>query len=311
MCPGIDDAGAQEDSVLRQQVGYLSRQGDDDVGNNVGQHQRVALLSNLSGQSGITEYVSGPNRVAILANAVEGGVFIGHIHCLGVDVHRQGVAGSQYQGGDGQDAAAAAQIQHGVPGFGVGLNPLQTQLGGGVRAGTEGETGIEVEGHPAVGHGIVLFPLGHHIQPLPDGERLVVLLPAVGPVVVIERSHRILTVQSMGVLGQLSTAVSVVGDVELDPGDSLHAVQQLLVHIVPVLPVLLQKLLELRLVLNDQSGHTGGGELSRHLVQPIGGGVDGDLQPLCICHVFLPFRQGRRPWTPPAFSKKRGKNFCA
>ena len=259
MCPGIDDAGAQEDSVLRQQVGHLSRQGDDDVGNNVGQHQRVALLSNLSGQSGITEHVSGPNRVAVLANAVEGGVFISYIHRLGIDVHRQSMACAQHQGGNGQNAAAAAQVQNSVSGLGVGLHTLQTQLSRGVGTGAEGEPGIEIERHPAVGDRILLLPLGDNIQPLTDGERLVVLLPAVGPVVVAERSHRVLAVQTMGVLGQLSTAVSVVGDVELDPGNSLHAVQQLLVHIVPVLPVLLQKLLELRLVLNDQSGHSGGG----------------------------------------------------
>ena len=102
----------------------------------------IALLGQLGGQALVGDDVARHHGIPVLADAVEGGVFIGHVHRLGVDVHGHGPAGPQAQGGDGQDAAAAAQVQDGLAGDGVGLHPLQTQLGGGVGAGAEGEAGV-------------------------------------------------------------------------------------------------------------------------------------------------------------------------
>ena len=199
----------------------------------------IALLGQLGGQALVGDDVARHHGIPVLADAVEGGVFIGHIHRLGVDIHGHGVAGPQTQGGNGEDAAAAAQVQHGPAGEGVGLHPLQTQLGGGVGAGAEGEAGVQIQGAAALGHGLVPLPLGHHIQSVPDCQGLVIFLPAIGPVVVAQGGDGVLKAQTVGVPLQLGVSVGIVGDIELHPGDPPHPVQQLLVHIVPVLAVLL------------------------------------------------------------------------
>ena len=288
MSAGVDDAGAQEHPILRQQSGDLSGQGDDHVGHDVGQHQMIALTGQLGGQRPVGEDISRPDGIAVPADAVEGGILIGHIHRFGVDVHRGGGAGTQAQSSDGEDAAAAAQVQHGPAGEGVLLHPLQAELGGRVGAGAEGEAGVEVQGAAALWNGLIPHPLGHYIEAPADLQRFIVLLPAVRPIVVRQGGDGVLRVQATCVLLQLDPAGPVVGDVELHPGDAPHPVHQLLVHIVPVLPVLLQKLLELPLILDDQPGHARGGQLGGHLVQAVRGGVDGHFQPFDLVHGDAP-----------------------
>ena len=212
---GVDDAGAQEHPILRQQSGDLSGQGDDHVGHDVGQHQMIALPGQPGGQALVGDDVARHHGIPVLADAVEGGVFIGHIHRLGVDVHGHGVAGPQAQGGNGEDAAAAAQVQHGPAGEGVGLHPLQTQLGGGVGAGAEGEAGVEVQGAAALWNGLIPHPLGHYIEAPADLQRFIVLLPAVRPIVVRQGGDGVLRVQATCVLLQLDPAVY---DAALDLG---------------------------------------------------------------------------------------------
>ena len=190
-------------------------------------------------QSPVGEHIPRPDGIALPPDPVEGGVLIGHIHRLGINVHRRGPLCPQHQGRDGQDAAAAAQVQHPVSLPGMGLHPLQTQLGGGVGPRPEGEPRVQIEGDPSLGDRLLPLPLGDHIEAFSDGQRFIVLLPAVRPVVVHQGSGGVLTLQAPGVPLQLGPAVRIVGDIELHPGDPPHPVQQLLVHIVPILAVLL------------------------------------------------------------------------
>ena len=88
---GVDDAGAQEHPILRQQSGDLSGQGDDHVGHDVGQHQMIALTGQLGGQRPVGEDISRPDGIAVPADAVEGGILIGHIHRFGVDIDPKAV----------------------------------------------------------------------------------------------------------------------------------------------------------------------------------------------------------------------------
>ena len=125
--------------------------------------------------------------------------------------------------------------------------------------GAEGEAGVEVEGDPSRRDGLIPHPLGHHIEPGTDFQWFIVFLPAVGPVVFSQGDGGILLIQAPGELFQLFAAVFVVGDVELYPCDPLHSVQQFLVHIVPILPVLLQKMEKILFILNDQAVHSCGG----------------------------------------------------
>ena len=83
---------------------------------------------------------------------------------------------------------------------------------------------------------------------------------------------------------KLLSAVGVVGDVELHPADALHAGQQAVVHVVPVLAVLLQEGLEVLLVLDGQPGDPVAGKPGAEGVQLRLGGVQGHFQPLHVLH---------------------------
>ena len=93
----------------------------------------------------------------------------------------------QPQGGDGEDAAAAAQIQYPLTAVDGFLQRRQTQPGGGVAAGAEGEPRIQDQGDAALRIG--LLPLRHHNEALPDLHGLIKLLPVVFPVGVLQIVH--------------------------------------------------------------------------------------------------------------------------
>ena len=65
---------------------------------------------------------------------------------------------------------------------------------------------------------------------------------------------------------------------------------QFLIHVVPILLVLLQKTLKLRLILHHKPGHTGIDKFSAQLVQPVSSRIDGHLQPLQFFHLISPSR---------------------
>ena len=154
--------------------------------------------------------------------------------------------------------------------------------------GAEDEAGVQVEGGAPRRDRLPLLPLGHDVEPLPHGHGLVVFLPASGPVLLSKPGGSIGGVDARHPSLQLLFPIRVVGDVELDPRRPLHALQELVVHIVPVLPVLFQELEEFPLILDDQPGHACGGQLGGHLVQAVRGGVDGHFQPFDLVHGDAP-----------------------
>ena len=81
-------------------------------------------------------------------------------------------------------------------------------------------------------------------------------------------------------LPQLAVAVVVGQQIEGDPGLTGHGLFQVLIHIVPVLVVVLQKVLEVGLIVNDHAVNVQGGQHGRHGVQSGVGGVDVQFQPV-------------------------------
>ena len=211
---------------------------------------------------------------------------------------------SQPQGGDGQNAAAAAQVQHPL----TAVNPLiqrrQAQPGGGVGACAEGKAGVQDQRHPSGGQEllhlrVLLKPLGDHHQMLPDLHGLVILLPVVLPVGVLEvlqRQQQRPAVVPLGLellQGQtdfthLGKALLAGFQVEGDAGLTGHLGGKVLVHIVPVLVVVLQKVLELCLVVDHHAVDAQGGEQRLHRLQSGVGGVNVQLQPI---HILSPFQR--------------------
>ena len=168
----------------------------------------------------------------------------------------------------------------------------QAQAGGGVAAGAEGEARIQPQGHPVLRHAGAL-PLRDDDQPVADLHGLVKLLPVVLPVGVLHVLHGQQQPAVFGVLllhpGQghadLSQGVVPVGTVlqiEGDAAQALFLLHQLVVHIVPIGVVVLQKVLEIPLVVNDQAGDAQVLQQCADGLQPGGGGVDLQLQPLHV-----------------------------
>ena len=119
----------------------MGAEAHNDIRHDVGHHDIIAD-AHLLQQGGVGEHIAPADGVAVLSNAVQGGVLIGHVHALLIDVAGEGALRAQAQGGDGQDAAAAAQVQHPLAAVDVGIQRLQAQAGGGVAAGAERQSGI-------------------------------------------------------------------------------------------------------------------------------------------------------------------------
>ena len=232
----------------------------------------------------------------------------------------------QLQRRDGEDAAAAAQVQHPLAAMNGLLQRRQAQPGGGVAAGAEGQAGIQHQRYPARPEprpdlGILPQPLRHHQQPVPDLHGLVVLLPVVLPVGVLQivQGHQqraavvpglLQLLQGDADLPQLGEALVPRLQVEGDPGPALHLLPQILVHIVPVLMVVLQKVLKLRLVVDHHAVDPVGGEHRLHRLQSGVVCVDLYLQPFHGRHLISPpgriiliFRE-KRPFEGALFPSK-------
>ena len=255
---------------------YHGRQADDDVSHDVGQHNVISAAQRPP-HGLVAQHVAHLYGVYVLADAVESGVFIGHIQAFVVNIHRHGGICPQFQGGNGQNAAAAAQIQHLFAAPDRLLQRRQAQLGGGVTAGAEGQARVQDQGDPAAAVG--LFPLGDDQQPLSDLHGLVVLLPVVFPVRVLEvfqgQQQRAAVapallqgLQGDADLAHFGEALLVRGEIKGDPGRTLHFLLQVLVHIVPVLVVVFQEVLKFSLVVNDHAVDAQGGEHRLHRLQP-------------------------------------------
>ena len=108
-------SGTQKYPTGGQQLSRRKRQGNDDVGHDIGQHHIVPLPGHLRPQRHIGEHVAGPDRITVPPDAVHGRILIGYTHRFGIDVHAYGLPAAQQQGRDGQDSAATAQVQSTLP----------------------------------------------------------------------------------------------------------------------------------------------------------------------------------------------------
>ena len=171
-------------------------------------------------------------------------------------------------------------------------------------AGAEGEARIQHQGHPPGGKAcpdleVLPQPLRHHQQPVPNLHGLVILLPVVLPVGVLQviQGHQqgaavvpglFQLLQGNADLPQLGETLVPRLQIEGDPGPALHLLPQILVHIVPVLPVVLQEVLELRLVIDHHTVDAQGGEHRLHRLQSGVVCVDMYLQPFHSRHLISP-----------------------
>ena len=87
---------------------------------------------------------------------------------------------------------------------------------------------------------------------------------------------------------KLTLAVRVVGEVKGHPAQALFLLQQIVVHIVPVLVVIFQKILEIRLIVDDQPGDALALQPGAEIVQLPGAGVDMYLDPV---HRWVPTKK--------------------
>ena len=146
-------------------------------------------------------------------------------------------------------------------------------------AGAEGEAGVEAQQQPLR----VLryrLPAGEDEQLFAYLYGLVVLLPVLGPVLVGHDARLRLEPRAVREGGETRAALGRVLHVELDAGNAAVARLQLLVHVVPVLPVLLEKAAEVRLVLYDQPVRTQLRELFAQGVDVLRMRPEGRLYPL-------------------------------
>ena len=183
----VDDAGTKKYAAGLEKSAHLAGQADDHVCHDVGNHHVVAAAE-LRGQLPIREDVAPADGIAIPANAVEGGVFIGHVHARLVDVAGKSTLRAQQQRRNRQYPAAAAQVQYPLAAVEDLLQRRQAQSGGGVVSGAEGEAGVEPQ-DDAPG-GFSRFPFRHHDQPLADLHGLIKLFPVVFPVGVRHGRYR-------------------------------------------------------------------------------------------------------------------------
>ena len=178
---------------------------------------------------------------------------------FGVHVAAGAVGAAEHQGAYAQDAAAAAEVEDELLRPRVFLQGLKAHAGRGVAAGAEGEAGVQPEDEPlrSLRDGL---PAREDEQPFAYLNGLVILLPALGPVLVRDGAALGLKAGAVREGGELRAALRRVLNVELHSGDAAVARFQLLVHVVPILPVLLQKTAEVRLVLYDETLGAEGGE---------------------------------------------------
>ena len=160
----------------------MRRERDDDVGDDVRQHHVVAAAE-LFGHLRVRDHVAGHGGEAVGIEAVHRGVLARDVLRLGVDVHAHGGSCAELQRGDGQNAAAAAEIEHPLAARDAVLQRAHTHLRGRVRARAEDHAGVKANFCPAL-RVFRVQPLRHNEQTLADGQRLVILLPAIFPVLV-------------------------------------------------------------------------------------------------------------------------------
>ena len=156
-------------------------------------------------------------------------------------------------------------------------------------AGAESQAGVQHQLHPRGVGG--LLPLRHHQQAAADLHGLVKLLPVVLPVLVGHVGHgqqqgRVLRVvlfqrrhgHTHG--GHGAVGILVPFQIERHAADALLLRQQVVIHIIPVLAVVLQKALKVRLVVDHHAGNALLLQHVCHRVQARVARVDLEFQPV-------------------------------
>lgn len=132
---GVDDAGGDEHPAGFEELRDIRAEADDDIRNNVGADdvkRAVDLVGQISDKGGET-----------VLHAVERSIFQRDFGGQLVNVHPDGQPCTEQKGSDGEDTAAAADVEHGVTGADGILKQLQTETGAGVGTGAEGHAGVE------------------------------------------------------------------------------------------------------------------------------------------------------------------------
>ena len=157
----------------------------------------------------------------------------------------------------------------------------QTHARGGVTAGAEDQARIQAQGQPPIlGDRL---PLRYHDQLLADLDGLVELAPVVLPVAVLHHGDGDLAVGGAdGAQGLLS--LRIVGQVALDAADAGKLLRQLVVHVVPILVVVLQKVLKIGLVFDHEAAYAHGGHFLAAAVDLLVRGVHGHFD---VSHGFF------------------------
>ena len=96
----IDDAGAEENAALFEELPHLRGERDDDVRDDV-RNDDVIVAAELLLEPFVAEHVARTDGVMLLADAVECGVFIRDADTLVVDIAGKGVLRAEQQRGDG------------------------------------------------------------------------------------------------------------------------------------------------------------------------------------------------------------------
>ena len=96
----IDDAGAEENAALFEELPHLRGERNDDVRDDV-RNDDVIVAAELLLEPFVAEHIACADGVMLLADAVERGVFIRDANALVVDIAGKGVLRAEQQRGDG------------------------------------------------------------------------------------------------------------------------------------------------------------------------------------------------------------------
>ena len=127
------NAGADDQPARTEETAQGGRQSQNDAGYDVdqGQVKGASCVQQRRQSARISGHIAGEGAETGRGHAVIGSVLPGHILGLGIDVHPHGAGGPQAQGGNGEDAAAGAQIHHPAAWNQMSLQGGQAHLGGG------------------------------------------------------------------------------------------------------------------------------------------------------------------------------------
>ena len=275
LLPSLDDPGSDERAAGREKLPRERRERQYNVCNDVRKHN-IKPRAERGAHPLVREDVPGIHTEPVGADAVERGIVHRHVRRFGIDVAADGLAAAEYKRADGENAAAAAEIQHALAAPGKRFDRLETHARRGVAAGAEDEARIEPQRHAPVGG--LLLPRGDDDELFPDGQGLIILLPVVFPVLVGDDA-RFDAVARRANRGEYALALRVAREPELHARHAGEALLERFVHIVPAGAVILQKIVKIPFVFYAHSADAELGERAAELLRIVPAG-NGAFQPL-------------------------------